>query len=159
MHLIVAGVAGDQAHDLERRFGEAELAGEQLDVGGERLRPGRGFGGAAQIGDDRLTLVAVLPVEVGKGEAAGIELVEDLDELRRDGEAHILAALTQETEEGVEAAQGQLAALENPREVAGDEAALNVRGRCRLGLGLVAEKPHVPYALPFGGAYLALWGA
>jgi hypothetical protein len=116
--------------------------GEQLDIGGKRLRPGRGFG-AAQIGDDRLALAAILPVEVGKGEAAGIELVEDVNELRRHGETHEMAALTQEAEQRVEAAQGQLPALENAGEIAGNEAALNVRSAVS-GSALLRKSPICP---------------
>ena len=48
LHLIIAGVTGDQPDDLKRRAGQAKFAREQFDIGGERLWARRGFGRATQ---------------------------------------------------------------------------------------------------------------
>ena len=53
-----------------------------------------------------------------------------------------VAALDQEVEERVKAAQGQLPALEDAREIAGDQAPLDIGERLWVGLALAAEKPH-----------------
>jgi len=54
----------------------------------------------------------------------------------------VMAALDQEVEERVKTAQGQLPALEDAREIAGDPAPLDIGERLWVGLALAAEKPH-----------------
>ena len=57
--LVVAGVAGDKADDLERHRRDTELPGEKLNVAGQGLGPRRGLGGATQATDEPLTVAPV----------------------------------------------------------------------------------------------------
>ncbi len=153
LHLVVAGVAGDEADDLQRRARQAELGGEQLDIAGERLRPWRRLGGLAQIRNQLLAIAAVDPVEIGIGEAAGIEAAQQDRELVGNREVHQLAALIDPVEDGEQPAQRQIAALEDAGEIARDEAPLDIGGDrgFRVGVVLASEQPHRPIRLDLSG--------